>query len=256
MRRPEFKGRARKADARARTAGFLLAEALVTMAIGAFILVALISAIQMVSRAGERSGALAREIEGTTRSLAAMSRDLRSAARTRWAGGGGAFVFSGSATGMVLARTGEEGDLRLVSLAAQDGGTRRVVRSEATLPPFAASLSDVQAGPVSEIYAGRFTVRFAYARPLDGREVLVDTWDLPGDMPSAVRVAFLDPATGNLASTVRIPLMIDAESGCAAPGTGVCSFVENGEADALDLRDRAFGSAASGDADGWARYAR
>ena len=236
------------------TAGFLLTEALVTMVIGAFILVALASAVQMMSRAGERSAALSRDIEATSRSLAALGRDLRSTARARWAGGG--FVFSGSARGMMFARVGEAGDLRLIRFAVEDGSTSRVTRVDAAFPPFARGLADIGPGAVSQLYAGRFAVRFAYARALGAGEALVDAWDLPGDMPTAVRVALLDPANGDLVSVLRIPLVIDAESGCAAPEKGLCSFVEQGQADAADLAGRLPEAAISGDPGDRDRYAQ
>ena len=81
-------------------------------------------------------------------------------------------------------------------------------------------------------------MRFAYfSRATSGKESLVDIWNLANEMPAAVRVAMMNPNTGRIIMSIRIPLMIDAESGCAAPSVARCSYVDNGEADALGAED-------------------
>lgn len=224
------------------------------MAIGGFILIGLVSAVGLMARAGTSAATIAGGVEASSRALDAMARDLKVAARVR--GPDGAFLFRGTPTGIVFARRfAEFGDLRLVTLAAQDGPPSRVSRTEASLPP--AGVADPGSGTVSEAYAGTRPVRFAYfSRLPTGEEALLDAWDIGTDMPSGVRISLLDPASGEIETTVRIALAIEAEAGCAAPSSAPCAFVENGEADAIGADDLPRELIDPSDPLGWMRYAR
>lgn len=250
------RGRAARGTPRAGgSQGFLLAEALVTMAIGAFLLVALVSLVHLLTRADARTADLSRRVEAESRALDAIGRDLRPVVRARWGGAGTPFVFAGTNRRMQFAvRDPAVGDIRFVTLQAGDG---RVLRTDAALPPFAGGPADLGPGATSDLYAGPSNVRFAYFQRLGaGQEALTDTWTAPLDMPSAVRIALIDPATGAITSSVRFPLMVDAEPGCAAPRRGVCSYVETGEADAIDDADLPPEAVEASDPLGWLRYAR
>lgn len=238
--------------------GFLLAEALVTMAIGAFLLVALGSLVQIVIRADTRAAAVSGEIEANGRFLDAVARDLRGAGRVRWTGQGSGFVFSGGARRLAFAlRDPATGSIEFVTFEAQDGISNVLVRTAADLPPYTRGASELPAGSALPVYAGRFAVRFAYfSRMRSGQEVLTDDWGSSVDMPSAVRVALIDPATNRIAVSLRVPLKIDAEPGCAAPRRAVCSYVQSGEADALDEADLPREAVDANDPLGWLRYGR
>jgi general secretion pathway protein J len=240
------------------TGGFILAEALVTMAISAFLLVALISLLHLMTRADARTAELSRRTEADSRAFDTLKRDLRSVTRTRWGGAGTDFVFSGSESRIQFAvRDPDAGEIEFVTLSAEDGIIGRVIRTSVAFPPFVRTSAELGAGVISEIYRGRSNVRFAYFSNLAGdQESLTDGWTQPLSMPSAIRVSLIDPNTRLIESSIRIPLMIDAEAGCAAPRRGLCSYVETGEADAVDISDFAPESIDPTDALGWMRYAR
>lgn len=246
---------ARKPGRMGGSQGFLLAEALVTMAIGAFLLVALVSLVHLLTRADARTVELSRRIEAESRALDAIGRDLRPVSRTRWGGVGAPFVFAGTDRRMQFAqRDAGIGDIRFVTLEAEDG---RVLRTDAAFPPFAVGPGDLGPGATTDLDAGASNVRFAYFQRLSGgQEALVETWTAPLDMPAAIRVALIDPETGGITKSVRIPLMVDAEPGCAAPRRGVCSYVETGVADAIDDADLPIEAVDANDPLGWLRYAR
>lgn len=235
--------------------GFLLAEALVTMAIGAFVLVALVSLVQLAARTDERTKNLSQRVEMETRALEALARDLRPVLRVRWSGTDAPFVFAGNADAVRFATRDEaNGEIRLVDLRAEPG---RVLRTSAVLPPDAAGPDGLIDGLTSGIETGSDQVRFTYIQTLtSGAEVRTDVWDAPHAMPAAVEIAFLEPRSGAPRSTLRVPLAIDAEPGCAAPRRAPCSYVETGEADLLDSADLPPEAVDAQDALGWARYAR
>jgi hypothetical protein len=66
--------------------GFLLVEALAALSISAFILLGLTSTISLMMRGADRTAARAEEIEIAGRTLAALDREIRLAARPRWSG--------------------------------------------------------------------------------------------------------------------------------------------------------------------------
>ncbi|WP_062010808.1 type II secretion system protein J [Aureimonas sp. AU4] len=235
--------------------GFLLAEALVTMAIGAFLLVAMVSLLHLAVRADARTQDLASRVEAQTRALEAIGRDLRPALRVRWSGPDAPFVFAGGPDTMWFAGRDEtSGEVRLVTLHAEPG---RVLRTSAALPSIATSPDDLAGGSRSEIETGGDLVRFSYFQALpDGEDVLLDTWTSPLAMPSAVRIAILDIRTGEPRASLRIPLMIDAEPGCAAPSRAACSYREAGDADVVAPTDLPPEAVDAADPLGWARYAR
>lgn len=225
------------------------------MAIGAFLLVAMVSLVHLAVRADARTQDLASRVEGQTRALEAIARDLRPALRVRWHGPGAPFVFAGGPDTLRFAGRDEtSGEVRLVTLRAEPG---RVLRTSAPLPAIAAGPDDPAGGSGSEIETGGDLVRFSYFQSLPGGEdVLLDAWALPLAMPSAVRVAILDMRTGEPRASLRIPLMIDAEPGCAAPSRAACSYRETGDADVVAPSDLPPEAVDAADPLGWARYAR
>lgn len=234
--------------------GFLLVEALAAMAIGGFILIGLVSVVGLMGRAETRAAAIATGVEASSRAIDAIARDLKVAARVRGPDGG--FLFRGTPIGVTFARRfAEYGDLRLVTLVSEDGRPSRVTRTEAPLPP--AGVADPGSGTVSEAYAGASPMRFSYfSRLPTGEEALLDNWEVSTDMPSAVRISLLDAASGEIETTIRIGLAIEAEAGCAAPSSARCAFVENGEGDAVGAEGQPRELIDPNDPLGWMRYAR
>jgi general secretion pathway protein J len=216
------------------SSGYLLVETLATLAISAAVLAGLASALGLVLRTGDRAAARVEEMERSGRAVAAMARDIRHLARLRWSGAARrSFVFSGEPDRILFARWTRDADgfpaaevVVLQSLATDAGG--RLLKATAPLPTGAAILSDLRVGPAEEVYSGPSLIRLAYvARPENGgAEILVDAWPSATALPVAVRIGILDPATGRLASSVRVPVLVEAEPGCAAPKTAFCSRVD------------------------------
>lgn len=211
-------------------AGFLLVEALATMAIGAAILVGLASIVSLLLRTTDGVAARAQQLEEIDRTIAALTRELRSLTRATWSGvGRRSFVFVGEPGRIVFARRrpparADETVVAIQSVATAGSAGSRLLHAEAPLVPGAASFEDLRFGPVRTLHEGPPIIRFAYfGRAGESGEVLVDTWPSGASVPVAVRIGLVDPATGNLLRSIRIPVLIEAEPGCAAPETAFCS---------------------------------
>ena len=188
----------------------------------------------MMLRAADQVAMRAEERETTHRAVAALARDIHFLVRATWAGSGErSFVFAGTPDRILFARgvaqaNGLRGTAAVViqSLAAAPGS--RLLRAEAPLLPGTPSLQDLRFSPAREIYDGRAVIRFAYfGRAAESAaEVLVDTWPSETALPSAVRIGIVDPASGRLLSSLRVPIPIEAEPGCAAPEVAFCSRAE------------------------------
>ena len=86
---------------------------------------------------------------------------------------------------------------------------------------------DLAFGPATIVYDGPMSFRFSYYDRLEsGEEAVIDEWPSARRSPVAVRVAMIDPRTNAVTSSVRIPLWIDAEPGCAFPDEAYCSYVD------------------------------
>ncbi|WP_375454021.1 type II secretion system protein J [uncultured Methylobacterium sp.] len=226
--------RRRDASARGPAAGFLLVEALATMAIGAVILVAVGSLLGLMSRQADLTAQRTERMDVAGHGLAAIARELGSAARARWAGPGPrGFVFVGLPDRVLFSLDRPEGDrlsrpmaILLQSTETQAGGV--VLRAEAALSPLDPGEGALDFGPPDRLYAGPALVRFAYVGAVGagGPEVLLDAWPAGEALPVAVRVAFTDPASGDILSSLRVPLRIEAEAGCAAPRKAFCSRID------------------------------
>lgn len=225
------------------------------MAIGAFLLVALVSLVQLAVRIDARTRNLSQRIEMETRALEALARDLRPALRVRWGGTNAPFVFAGAADTVRFAvRDEASGEIRLVDLRSEPG---HVLRTSVPLPPDALGPDGLAGGATSEIETGSEQLRFTYVEALaGGAEALTEIWDAPLAMPSAVEVALSEHGSGAPPAVLRIPLAIDAEPGCAAPRRAMCSYAETGEADLLDSADLPTEGVDAQDPLGWSRYVR
>lgn len=213
-----------------------MTEMIVTMAISAFLLVALFSLVSLTVRSFDRTSRMGDELETTSRVLSSLLRDLRLVSRVTFAGEDAGFVFLGTRDRLIyaydLVHNGSS-EMRVANLAgtALPGGYA-LKRSEATFVPSSTGIKDLAFGAPESVYAGRATVRFAYFDALaDGREVLVDEWSEPAKLPAAIRVTLKGGEAGAPELSLRVPLMITAEPGCAAPETATCLSVEP-EADA------------------------
>ncbi|WP_187275360.1 prepilin-type cleavage/methylation domain-containing protein [Methylobacterium sp. WL6] len=204
------------------------------MAIGAIILVAIGSLLGLMSRQADRTAERTERLDVAGHALAALARDIGSIARARWAGPGQRnFVFAGLPDRMLFSLDRTDADRTPRSLAillqgteTKDGST--VLRAEAPLSPLDREEAALDFAPAHTVYAGTALVRFAYVvAPGEGApELLVDVWPAAETLPIAVRVAFTDPASGEILSSLRVPLRIEAEPGCAAPRKAFCSRID------------------------------
>ncbi len=212
-------------------AGFLLVEALATLAISAAILAGLASVLGLLLRTADRVAVRVQDLETTGRTVAALRRDIQLMSRARWSGAARrSFVFAGEPDRIMFARSmPQESGFRATTVVViqrvDRGDGARLLRTEAALPPGAASLQALRFGPALELYDGPAVIRFAYfARAgTAGGEVLVDSWPTDTALPSAVRIGVVDPTTGALLASQRVPLLVEAEPGCAAPTIAFCS---------------------------------
>lgn len=139
------------------------------------------------------------------------------------------FVFSGTPDRLLFALAPDQASgLRApVLVAYQVDPSGATLRAEGAVPATATGPSDVKLGPVLRIDPGPERLRFAFVdRQPNGGEVIVDAWAEPKRMPAAVRIDRTDPRTGVVLGSVRVPLVIDGEPGCADPDKGFCSRVE------------------------------
>lgn len=263
--------------------GFLLIEALSALALGALILVAMLSLTGLLRRSADRAAWGVEVSEISTRTVGTIARELRQAQRRRWAAppqaagaqptprptqpsaqptgqtapanpaaraqqmnaaggpqGEGApegetqsapprpFVFSGAPDRVTFALTPrQDSGLRApVFVAYQVEDTGAILRAEAPLRFDAMGPAGVELGPVARIDPGPERLRFAYVlRDPAGGETILDAWSDPMKMPAAIRIDRFDAATGRPVGSLRVPLLIDAEPGCAGQ-RGQCSRVE------------------------------
>lgn len=234
----------------------MLVEMLVAMAIGAFLLVALASVTSFMLRAHGRTAAQATDLEDASRILAAMSRDIRSAAWIRWSGEKPAFIFAGGRDRLLFAQdtmteTGLEATQvsRFQSLPLEGGA--RLVRSVGSLVPNARSPDDLVWSPPSEVYRGRYRLSFAYFAAAGAVDVLVDDWTRTNKRPAAVLVSLVPVSTAGETLSIRVPLLIDAEPACAERLSRLC----NGSPGANETLDSADAEPVDADdVEGWDRY--
>lgn len=221
---------------RARNAGFVLVEALTTLTITALLMASLVTLVGFLMTAGDKASNNLQSVEITSRTFATLDRDIRGASRIRWGGEDRSFfIFNGLKDRILFVREepDDSGLLQSWAIAYQtiprDGGTR-LVRAVAKLPPGALDLSELEFGPQTQVYSGPAEFRFAfYGATEDGTsETLTDNWAEANQMPNAVRISLANIKTGELVDQIRIPFQVDAEPGCAAPGSGgYCSLVES-----------------------------
>jgi general secretion pathway protein J len=215
--------RCRSAVSSSSREGFLLIEALATLAISAVILTGLTSTLSLVLRDVRSDSSRVEDLEQQDRAVAALRRDLQNLARARWLGEGSrSFVFDGEPDRLIFAidrlASGALASTVVVNIQSTNSGViGRLLRTEAAWLPGAASLHELRFERTRVFYEGRLMVRLAYfARLENGAEAIVDVWQSPETLPSAIRIGLVDPISGSLVSSVRVPIQIDAEPGCAA----------------------------------------
>lgn len=214
-----------------RRAGFVLIEALATLAIGAFIIAALGSLIAFTLHFADGTAADLQRGETLGRVVALMEREIRGMARARYAGDQKtAFLFAGDVDRILFTtdrvdRSGLSATVAVAYQVAPDAGGVRLLRAEATVLPGLTDLKSLAFSKPRTLYTGTTGIRFSYFLPQpDGSgEVLVDTWKDRGKLPTAVRIATTG-GDGSILDSLRVPVMTDAEPACAVPGKGFCSL--------------------------------
>lgn len=231
-------------------AGFLMVEALATLAISAFILTALATMLNMALRAADRTAAAVSLVEQTGRAILAVERELRVVARVRFAAQAPApFVFAGSPDRITFVTHGPSpnGMRRGTAVTWRSFSDRSgswLTRQEAPLVPGLTSGEALNFGRQELVSTGAQEVRFAYFGPAASGpgEVLVDTWTNPQRMPNAIRLSLIDPGSRVIVSSVRIPIRVDAEPACVAPEGRICSLVPSSAGEKSDRPEDAEGA--------------
>lgn len=215
-----------------RTSGFVLIEALVTLALSALIIVGIGSLVALMLRSADRSALALEELETGGRAVAALERDISAAARVyRMEDEQPAMVFLGEPDRLfiVLDRPSRDGSIEQVLVRWQSeettAGRGRLIRTEAPLLPGLPVPGEDVGQPVA-VDTGPAVIRFAYFSPqTDGQgEILTDSWTIPQRMPTAVRIATTAPGDIEVRRSVRVPIRVDAEVACLNPAFGYCSL--------------------------------
>ena len=136
------------------------------------------------------------------------------------------FVFSGTPERVMFALAPEQANgLRApVFVIYQIDAAGAVLRAEGAIRADAKGAGEVQLGPVARVEPGPERLRFAYVdKDPNGGETIVDAWTDQRRMPAAVRIDRTDPATGAPLASLRVPILLSAEPGCADPQQGFCS---------------------------------
>jgi hypothetical protein len=217
--------------ARSRRDGYVLIEALTTMALGALVLAGIAGLVAVNLRAVDRTAMSVESLETIGRAMAAVERDIVRASRVhRTVDGAPRLVFLGAPDELrLVVETADRSGLARPVLVrwkseVTDSGRGRVTRSEAPLLP-GRPLPDVF-GDEQSADTGGEVVRFAYFGPAPNGsgEVLTDVWSTPTSLPSAVRLGRADPTTLQVEGSVRVPIRTDAEIGCIESTMGWCSL--------------------------------
>jgi type II secretory pathway pseudopilin PulG len=227
-------------------AGFVLVEALATLALSALVLAGAASLVGLVLRAADRTAMSVEQLETTHRAVGAVARDIRSAVRVhRQVDNAPSLVFFGSPEQLllVLDRPGEDGVSEPVVVhwlsETTDAGRGRLIRSEAPLLP-GVPTPPLGSGDRVVVDTGPSVIRFAYFAPMPrgSGEVLTDAWSIPQSMPTAVRIGTADPETLSVGSSLRVAFGTDAEIGCGSPGSGYCSLTPDRPAQTGPRQDK------------------
>jgi type II secretory pathway pseudopilin PulG len=200
--------------------GFLLTETLAAMTISAFILAGLVSITTVMLRSVDVSVARIQETDNLARAMGAMTRDIGSLFRARWAGAEPqAFIFAGDAGSVLFphVETSKDGARYLAVIRLQgagDGG--KLTRADAPLRSFAASRSDLHFGTPREIYSGAARIRFVYVAAAMGREPekRLRVWSSGQTLPSAVIVEASDLIDGHVLFSSRVAVHANGDPGC------------------------------------------
>ncbi|MEO3386695.1 hypothetical protein [Mesorhizobium sp. CAU 1741] len=236
-------------------AGFMMVEALITMAISAMLLLGLASVTSLTFRALERATTVTGALESQSRVLAALARDIQGAARISFSGEDAPLIFSGTPGDLIyaetLTRAGERPDMRVVRLQVRlDGSNAVLSRSEAPLLPSARGVEELRFAQPEALFIGRALPRFAYVDASAGGEAIRDGWSDGAAMPDAVLVSF---ASEENTTSLRIPLRVNAEPACAISGSRFCTLApvqvaspDSNAAEPIDPDDPL----------GWMRYAQ
>ncbi|ACL56775.1 PulJ/GspJ family protein [Methylobacterium nodulans] len=221
-------------------AGFSLVEVLATLAVGAAILAALASFVSLLTRQADRVavGAQMREVVG--QNLGMLAQAVARAERLRWAGTPPRFVFAGTSETLLFALDRRDAAgirtqvIEIRSVAGAEGGAFEW--REGSFDPGLTDVAQVSFGAARSLPIGDATLRFAYVTPGTPRtpEILTDDWPASDALPDAVRLALIDRRSGEIRSTLRVPLLVGAEPGCLSPRKALCSRFDERKAPASD----------------------
>lgn len=216
---------------RDRNGGYLLIEALATLAIGAVVLGGLLALGGTLSRSVDRAAWRVESGETGRRAVSAMASEIARAARRRFAGEGDRFVFLGAPDRIVFALEPVQanGLASTVAVAYQASRPGEALRAEAPLPFGAEGFDALDLSRPRTLDLGGETLRLAYVERSNLGDLITDTWEKPAAMPQAVRIDRVD-RTGAVVASRRVALVAETEPGCAGGGgVAFCSTAPKGE---------------------------
>jgi hypothetical protein len=220
---------ARQAD----KGGFLLSETLTVFTLSAFILAGLTSISAVLLRSVDVSVARTQNADDLDRVVQALVRDIRTLVRAKWSGGERQpFVFSGEENRLLFvqpetASSGTPANKVVLLRAVQQGAS--LMRSEAVLPPFAASMNDLRFDRAVEVYRGA-RLRFGYVAAADGGVPAIPKrqWSSGDRLPQAILVEALD-ADGSILVKAEAAIQSNADIWCLT-GRGCAKAMPTGAA--------------------------
>ena len=195
-------------------AGYVLVEALATLAIAGLVIAVLAGLAGALLRAGHRGAELVEQHERVARSIDVVARDIDALVRARWAGEGD-FMFVGRADRLMFVRRNADQPGELVAVAYQIADDTRLLRAEAAAPTGLTGLTQLRFGASRELVAPFGAWRLAYVeqRPT-GDEAMLANWDPPDAVPAAIVIALM-AKDGTALAVRRLPVRAEVEPACA-----------------------------------------
>lgn len=206
--------------------GFVLLEALATLALSALVLGALLALGGGLSRVMDRMAARAEGGEGARRVVSVMADEIARLSRRKFSGEETRYVFFGAADRVVFAVEALQpnGLAAPVVVAYQSSGPGEAFRAEGALPVGAADLDAVDLTRPRRLGVGGEIFRLAYVERLEsGGELITDDWVKPGVLPRAIRIDRIDGDSGATIASRRVAIIAEADAACADPEALACS---------------------------------
>jgi len=199
--------------------GFALVEAIAVLALSALVLLALLTAIDLVTRNSAAASRRISDTEAMVNGLAALKRDIEA---TQYfvlgadASDGVLFVGGPHSMGLVVAGTDSDSTVgeSLVWIEAQaEGDQNTLIRSSAPLLVNTTGFAGAQLQNPVRLLSGPWTYRFAYADDRAGFLFWQNTWTASQFLPAAVRLEVLGAGGAPVVPAFVVRVRVDAGAG-------------------------------------------